>query len=154
MYFGATTSSFSLYQSTANTSTSVDLTGAFPKGIATEPAINTGTHVVSWTETAQGKAPDFVRLDVYATATSSGMDRGIDWDIIAPYSGATLQLPTLVGEGLRYNLAAGDQASLTLSSVTATGGYDAVRERAFTTSIEGLVGITAGRVMTATYAAP
>lgn len=82
---------------------------------------------ITWTEEGTG-TPDAV---IASLAVTRPDDQQYVRMIIAPHAGAALQVPVLPGAGALYNPVMGDQVSVSLGLVKATGGYDAARGRAF-----------------------
>lgn len=85
----------------------------------------------TWIEEGAG-APDAViaKLSVTRPDTST-FNRQYTRLVIAPHAGAALQVPTLSGAGGIYNPTQDDQVGTALGVVAGTGGYDALRGRAF-----------------------
>ena len=86
---------------------------------------------ITWVEEGGGTADAVIAsLDV-TRADLVNNNRQYVRMIIAPHTGASLQVPVLPGTGAIYNPKMGDQVATSLGIVAATGGYDAVRARAF-----------------------
>lgn len=88
---------------------------------------------VTWLESGTGTA-DFVIATVDVTRGSGNTlpsDAQYTRTIIAPHAGATLAIPVLDGADATYNPVMKDQLSARVGLVQATGGYDAMRARAF-----------------------
>lgn len=99
----------------------VDLAGTAITGPTSSGVLAQGP-TLTWTERA-GVAPQFVIAQVDASGAN---ENPYQWNIVAPYGGASLPLPTLVGEGVMYMNPGEGGGTLWLG--TADGGYDAIRQ--------------------------
>lgn len=92
------------------------------------PAIDITAHAVGWTESAPGVTPDFALAVLSAQRTGLGFV----WNIAAPYSGATIAMPTLPTDVADFTITETDSTEffgVALGKVP--GGYDAVRANVF-----------------------
>lgn len=86
---------------------------------------------LSWTEEGPGTL-DAVLAELNVTRPdTSTLTRQYTHLVLAPHAGASLQVPVLSGSAAIYNPAKDDQVGAALGVVAATGGYDALRARAF-----------------------
>ena len=97
---------------------------------------------LSWTESGPGTAEFVVsRLDVTRGELNNPLlDREYRRILIAPHAGMTLKLPTLQGADAIYNPINGDSVGTALGIGSFPGGYDAIRELAFT--VNNLIRLT------------
>ncbi len=122
----------------------IDLTGAAIAAPTDYAYSIPGTRELLWTERA-GATPQFVMAQVSGTGGSAPYR----WEIVAPYTGSTLPLPTLTGEGEIYNNLEDAGAFVWLG--TAEGGYDAIRQLG-PTYVGGIrVNAATGRVVLTAY---
>lgn len=99
--------------------------------IASVSEVKRTPDAITWVEEGAG-APDAVLASLAVTRPdTTTLDRQYVRVIIAPHGGPSLQVPILPAAGAIYNPAEGDQVGTRLGLVKATGGYDAVRARAF-----------------------
>ena len=94
---------------------------------------------ITWVEEGTG-TPDAVIASLNVTRPDTATDREYVRMIIAPHAGAALQVPVLGGSAAIYNPTKDDQVGTALGLAKITGGYDAIRGRAF--AVESLVDAT------------
>jgi hypothetical protein len=127
------------------TSTPIDLMGTAITGPTQDGIIDQVTRVLSWPERA-GAAPQFVIARVFGSGTSQNP---FQWEIVAPYGGASLTLPTLIGEGAVYTDPG--EAGGVIWLGTAEGGYDAIRQLGPMSANGVRVNAATGRVVLTAY---
>jgi hypothetical protein len=111
-----------LYVYTPSQAGPIDLATADVKNVTEYGTIDQTTRELTWAEST-GATPQFLMVQVGA----SGVDQNpFQWEIVAPYTGASLVLPTLIGEGAMYTDPGEAGGYIRLG--TAEGGYDAVRQ--------------------------
>ena len=86
---------------------------------------------LTWLEEGAG-TPDAILAELNVTRPdTTTLGKQYTRLIIAPHAGASLQVPVLSGSAAIYNPAQDDQVGAALGVAAATGGYDALRSRAF-----------------------
>ncbi len=105
------------------------------------PNFDGAARTISWSESQTGATPEFVTLWIEDRSHPNPNY----WEIIAPYDGASITLPTLVGEAAEIDLAPTTVPYVIVRTGTATGGYDAIRphgpffERSLTSEISRIL---------------
>jgi hypothetical protein len=97
----------------------------------TAASFDAASHMLSWTE-ANGAAPEFSYVGLFATRTTTTSTFGVDWYMIAPRTAANAKFPKLPVGAVDYNPDADDIINIgeiTLGKVP--GGYDAIRANGF-----------------------
>jgi len=86
---------------------------------------------LTWTEEGGG-SPDAILAELNVTRPdTSTLNKQYTHQVLAPHTGTTLQVPVLSGSAAIYNPAKDDQVGTAVGVATGTGGYDALRARAF-----------------------
>ena len=124
----------------------LDFTGQGLVEFSDTPAFDLTADKLTWTPSATGVMPDFVS----ASLEFEGDAAIGQWNIAAPYTGGSIQLPPLVG----YVPAATDTVPIQqLMTAKVPGGYDAVRAGVFAILPLG-AGLAPGRALLDAYQAP
>ena len=84
----------------------------------------------TWSVAATGVTPDFVAVDTYRSDSTG--DNYVEWSIVGPYTGGSVQFPTLPPETTDYNFKATDMVDdVEVNMGKVPGGWDGIRERFF-----------------------
>ena len=119
---------------------------------AVTPDLDTGTHVVTWANTAPGATtPDFSITGVHGgRALAGAMYLSYGWFIAGPATTSSLRFPELPIDVQDFNVQATDAHSLLgLVQAHVPGGYDVFRATIFQASAPS---VPAGQVSTVGYA--
>jgi hypothetical protein len=101
----------------------LDLGGVLLPDLLSPPAFDAATGRVTWTEDAQGAAPDLTTTAIFVTR-----DRQWHWEIVAPYQRGEIRFPHVPADVFDWNPAAGDGVTAEqVMNAQAPGGYDAIR---------------------------
>ena len=98
----------------------------------TDPVFDNAAQTLAWTEAA-GATPDsdYVDIDIQRT-TATNNNFGVDWQMVAPHTGASVKFPTLPVGAVDYNADADDIVGFyNVALIKTQGGYDAIRANGF-----------------------
>lgn len=97
----------------------------------TDPLFDNATHILAWTE-GTGASPDTDYIDVFVNRTATSNNFGIDWQMVAPHTGANAAFPVLPVGAVDYNADPDDIVdTVNLGLLKVPGGYDALRANGF-----------------------
>lgn len=112
------------------TALSYNGTDKFMPSITDEPAFDAATRQLSWTASATTAQPDYVRARIEVVREEPLV--AWRWEIVAPYTNASVTFPVLPTDLAVYNATATDDSqALDLEIAKLTGGYDGARETVF-----------------------
>lgn len=103
------------------------------------PVVDSTAHTLGWTESATGVTPDFAIASFQAgrERVPPMLNLQWEWNVVAPYGGASIPMPTLPTDIADFAVTASDFTDINgVALGKVPGGYDAVRANLF--NVDGI----------------